>query len=231
MTAILITAATVGFFHTLFGPDHYLPFIVMSKSGKWSYQKTFLITFLCGLGHIGSSVVFGMIGIAVGIAVSHLQVFEAFRGNIAAWLLILFGFAYFVWGLKNIFKNKPHQHAHVHEDGTVHEHTHNHQNEHTHIHESKRNLTPWILFTIFLFGPCEPLIPIVMYPAAQKSWANLAVVTGVFGAVTIGTMLTIITISYFGLSFLPLKKIEKYSPSLAGLVIFLCGISIQFFGL
>ena len=31
---LVVTAASVGFFHTLFGPDHYLPFIVMAKSGN-----------------------------------------------------------------------------------------------------------------------------------------------------------------------------------------------------
>ena len=30
------TAASIGFFHTLFGPDHYLPFIVMAKANNWS---------------------------------------------------------------------------------------------------------------------------------------------------------------------------------------------------
>ncbi len=39
-TGNLITAAvTIGFFHTLFGPDHYVPFIVMSKARKWSFSK------------------------------------------------------------------------------------------------------------------------------------------------------------------------------------------------
>lgn len=31
LTALTITAASVGFIHTLLGPDHYLPFIVMAR--------------------------------------------------------------------------------------------------------------------------------------------------------------------------------------------------------
>ncbi len=27
-----IAAASIGFFHTLLGPDHYLPFIVMARA-------------------------------------------------------------------------------------------------------------------------------------------------------------------------------------------------------
>ena len=55
-------AAAIAFTHTITGPDHYLPFIVMSKARKWSLWKTSWITFLCGLGHVLSSVVIGEIG-------------------------------------------------------------------------------------------------------------------------------------------------------------------------
>jgi nickel/cobalt exporter len=69
---LLITAASIGFFHTIVGPDHYLPFIVMAKSGNWSKTKTVWVTTLCGVGHVLSSVVLGLAGVAFGIAVSKL---------------------------------------------------------------------------------------------------------------------------------------------------------------
>ena len=93
---LILAAASIGFFHTLFGPDHYLPFIVMSKSGQWSLRKTSLITFLCGLGHVLSSVLLGLVGVVFGIAVTKLEILESFRGNLAAWLLIAFGLVYFI---------------------------------------------------------------------------------------------------------------------------------------
>ncbi|GAG00740.1 unnamed protein product, partial [marine sediment metagenome] len=40
LIALYITAASIGFIHTVFGPDHYLPFVVMSKARKWSLGKT-----------------------------------------------------------------------------------------------------------------------------------------------------------------------------------------------
>ena len=227
------TAAVIGFTHTLFGPDHYLPFIVMSRAGKWSLLKTTVISFLCGIGHILSSVVLGMIGVAMGIVVTQLTDIESFRGSIAAWLLISFGFLYCIWGIRRAIKNKPHSHLHLHGNGSAHDHTHTHQEEHTHVHqeESKQSLTPWILFTIFVFGPCEPLIPILMYPAAQESISGLIFVTAVFGGVTILTMITIIIAASFGISFLPMGKLERYSHALAGAVICLSGMAIQFLGL
>ena len=67
------TAATLGLVHTLLGPDHYLPFVVMSRARKWSAVRTAWITFACGLGHVLSSVVLGLVGIAFGIAVMKLE--------------------------------------------------------------------------------------------------------------------------------------------------------------
>ena len=99
LNALIVTAASIGFFHTILGPDHYLPFIMMSWARKWSRFKTIVITFLCGLGHIASSVVLGLIGVWMGLAVKKLELIESARGNLAAWLLIAFVLAYLVWGM------------------------------------------------------------------------------------------------------------------------------------
>ena len=233
LSVLVFAAASIGFFHTLFGPDHYLPFIVMSRSGKWSLRKTTFITFLCGIGHVLSSILLGIIGVAFGIAVTKLEALESFRGNLAAWGLIAFGLVYFVWGVRRAWRNKPHKHLHLHSDVINHEHTHVHTDEHTHAHveKSNKNITPWVLFTIFVFGPCEPLIPLLMYPAAKNSLFGLVLVTAIFGAVTIVTMLSVVLISTFGISFVPVAKLERYTHALAGATIFLCGISMQFLGL
>ena len=232
LSVLLIAAASIGFVHTLLGPDHYIPFIVMSKSCEWSMRKTFWITFLCGLGHVLSSVVLGIAGILFGIAVTKLEIVESFRGELAAWALITFGLLYFIWGVRRAYNNKPHQHFHAHDGGVMHEHGHTHTDTHMHVHEkTTKSMTPWILFTIFVFGPCEPLIPLLMYPAAKGSLMSLVLVTFVFGFVTIGMMMSVVILSSFGISFVPLAKMERYTHALAGLTLFLCGISIKFLGL
>lgn len=227
------TAATLGLIHTILGPDHYLPFIVIGRARKWSLSKTLIISFFCGLGHVLSSVVLGFVGIALGLAVNHLEGVESFRGSIAAWLLIGFGFGYFIWGMHRAIKKKTHKHVHLHVSGEEHEHLHSHETEHAHIHTRKKeaSLTPWILFTIFIFGPCEPLIPLVMYPAASHNIPGVILVAAVFGAMTILTMLTIIAVSSWGVSFLRLGRLERYVHALAGAMIFISGLSVQFLGL
>ncbi len=218
------TAATIGFFHTLLGPDHYLPFIFMAKARKWSMFKTTWITLACGAGHVGSSILLGIIGYAFGIALFKLEAFEGIRGDLAAYAFVLFGFVYFIWGLRRAILNKPHKHKHIHKDGTIHLHEHTHADTHDHVH--KTNITPWILFTIFVLGPCEPLIPILMYPAAKTSTSGMIFIAVIFAIVTMATMLAVVLIATYSFNFLKFGKLERYSHALAGAIVLLSGIAI-----
>jgi nickel/cobalt exporter len=231
--ALLTAALSIGFFHTLIGPDHYIPFVMMGKARNWSVSKTAAVTFFCGLAHILSSVVLGLVGIFFGVALHKLVRIESIRGNLAAWALIAFGLAYGIWSLKKVLKSRSHEHEHLHEDGLEHAHTHVHSRGHSHLHPNtdSSTITPWVLFTIFIFGPCEPLIPLLMFPAAKNSLAGMALVTAVFGTATILTMLGMVLLSVYGVRLLPFKALEKYSGVIAGAVIFLTGMAIQFLGL
>jgi nickel/cobalt transporter (NicO) family protein len=227
-----VTAISIGFIHTILGPDHYLPFILLSQAKNWSVKKTMIITFLCGLGHVLSSVVLGLVGIAVGISVSKLVSVESFRGNIAAWLFISFGLVYMIISIRNLIKNRKHSHPHLHADGSKHLHEHDHHRGHSHFHqEDIMKTTPWILFLIFVFGPCEPLIPILMYPAADNNFSGAIIVSVLFSVVTIATMMSVVLAFKMGLNKINLKPVEKYSHLIAGTMIFVSGLAIQFLGL
>lgn len=228
------TAASIGLVHTITGPDHYLPFIVIGRARHWGLAKTLSITALCGLGHVLGSVVLGFIGIALGLAVGRLNLIEGVRGDLAAWLLISFGLVYGIWGLRKALAEGPHSHPHTHVDGTVHHHHHQHHRDHAHPHEDKKSpgsLTPWALFIIFVLGPCEPLIPILMYPAANSSLAGLIAVAVIFSVVTIGTMLVMVFLAERGIQLIPARGLERYAHALAGLAITGSGLAIQFLGL
>jgi ABC-type nickel/cobalt efflux system permease component RcnA len=228
------TAASIGFIHTALGPDHYLPFVMMAKVRNWSIAKTSWITILSGSGHVLSSVLLGLIGVFLGAEVMKLEFLESFRGTIAAWLLIGFGFAYFIWGIHKVIKNKTHSHVHIHGDGVIHDHKHSHTSEHAHVHDQKsaaKDITPWILFTIFVLGPCEPLIPLLMYPAAKSSMTGMFLVVGVFTITTLSTMLAIVLLSSWGIGFARLGKLEKYTHAIAGATICFAGLAIIFLGL
>ena len=230
ITALALTAAFLGFFHTIIGPDHYLPFVMMSWARKWSWVKTTVITVLCGLGHIASSVVLGLIGVWLGLVLKNLTAVESFRGTLAAWLLIGFGLVYFAWGLRRAYRNRPHEHKHFHDSDLHHTHKHSHDQEHAHVHNdrSRVSIAPWALFVVFVFGPCEVLIPTLMYPAAKSSWFGVIIVTGVFGAATIATMVGAVLLVRAGVNFIRLSVMERFAHAIAGATICLCGLAIQF---
>ena len=231
---LLVTAASLGLVHTLTGPDHYVPFVAMARIGRWSLPKTMLVTALCGVGHVMSSVVLGLLGISLGLALTGLQWFEGWRGNVAGWLLLGFGLAYFVWGVHRAIRNRPHAHVHLHEGGVVHTHDHGHAGQHAHVHadvERAASMTPWILFTIFVFGPCEPLIPLLMYPAAKLNMAGVALVAGIFGFVTIATMLVMTLVLYGGVQRIRFAFLERYMHPIAGFMIMAAGLLVAFAGL
>ncbi|MDA8242855.1 MAG: hypothetical protein M0025_01890 [Elusimicrobia bacterium] len=199
---ILLTAASLGFIHTVFGPDHYVPFVALAKARSWSGARTAVVTLLCGLGHVLSSVAIGFAGIAFGTALSRLQWVEAVRGDMAGWLLLLFGLGYMLWGIARA----RHGHSHGHAEGAV---------------------TPWAIFIIFVFGPCEPLIPVLVYPALKDGiWTAIAA-AGVFSAVTIGTMLASVFLLLRGVSLLPAERMERYAHALAGFALFACGVAVK----
>ncbi len=245
---LILTAVSIGCIHTLLGPDHYLPFVAMGAARRWTTRKTLWITSLCGLGHVLGSVVIGLVGIGVGVSLHKLEWLEGLRGDAAAWLLTGFGLAYLAWGVKKAWRARPHTHPHFHGDGSLHEHQHGHEGLHLHPHiephphtrlqphphvapQPVRSITPWALFVIFVLGPCEPLIPVLMYPASQHSvWGTVAVVLA-FGTATIATMLTVVYLATRGLERLPLDTAERYSHALAGAALSLCGLGIVFLGL
>jgi hypothetical protein len=225
---VLATVGVAGI-HTLLGPDHYLPFIMLARARGWSMFRTLGVTAVCGLGHVASSVLLGGIGIALGLAVSNIEGLEGIRGNLAAWALVGFGTAYAAWGIRRAIRNarglEPHDHH-----GHVHLHSHG-GDPHSHESATGKATTFWALFVIFVLGPCEPLIPLFVLPAAQGSWGLALLTAAVFAAVTIGTMVLVTAAMLAGARLLPLGRLERWSHAMAGGVIAASGLAIIYLGL
>ena len=73
ITLLITTTITVACLHTATGPDHYLPFIALSKSKNWTLAQTILWTIICGIGHVGSSVLLGLAAGALGWSMAKLD--------------------------------------------------------------------------------------------------------------------------------------------------------------
>lgn len=226
---VILAAVGVGFIHTVTGPDHYLPFVMLARARNWSRLKTIVITTLCGIGHVGSSIILGLIGVLAGVAVGKIQGVEGFRGGIAAWLLVGFGLAYALWGIRKALRRRQGIELHDH-GGHTHLHHHGHL-QHEHADDEKKSATFWTLFIVFVLGPCEPLIPLFMVPASRGKW-GLATLTGIlFGVVTILCMITLVLLGAEGLKRLRLTAMERWAHAMAGVVIAASGLAIIFLGL
>ncbi|MBI5865882.1 MAG: hypothetical protein HZB38_15545 [Planctomycetes bacterium] len=241
---LCVAAAAVGAIHTLAGPDHYVPFWAMGRIGRWSLARTLRVTLLCGIGHVASSLVLAGVVVLGGLAAARMRWIDAFRGDVAAWLLIGFGLAYTLVGVRRAIRARPHTHWHRHGDGTAHDHTHTHEQEHLHVHAhndapsdgaavNKRpqnptsSMTPWILFTVFIFGPCEAMLPLILAPAAEANFAGALLVAAIFSAATISTMLACVALGYWGAERLRFAPPERYTHLIGGLTVLACGVAIR----
>lgn len=241
--SLLSAAAGVAVVHTALGPDHYLPFVMIGRARRWRLARLLAVTSLCGLGHVGSSLVLGGLGIAAGMAIGGIEGLEALRGSLAGWALVAVGAAYALWGMRRALRQRRgialHRHGgdvHVHAGGDhVHEHPHGHAHAHRQRHprdtDANADVTFWALFLVFVLGPCEPLIPLFVVPASEGRWALAGLVGGVFGVATIATMLAVTGALYAGASRLPLGPLERWSHALAGSVVAASGAAILFLGL
>ena len=230
---LCLNSAAIAIVHTVIGPDHYVPFVAMARARRWSAWRTTLITLACGIGHIASSTALGVLGVAFGVSLERITRVESFRGSVATWALIAFGAVYLAWGLRRAYRRQTHIHGHSHLGMGHHVHGHPHDQDHAHVHDEAKgkSLTPWVLFTIFVFGPCEPMIPLIMFPAAGHDWVGVALVTAVFGTVTIVAMLALVQLGLSGVRLLPLEKMERFGHAMAGATILATGGAVQIFAL
>jgi hypothetical protein len=228
--SLLLAAAGVAVVHTALGPDHYLPFVMLARARGWSPRRTAVVTALCGLGHVASSVVLGGVGVLLGIGVARLERVDATRGSLAAWALVALGLAYAVWGLRKALRRSRGIEPHTH-DGEIHLHAGG-DRPHDHDHpRAESGVGFWTLFAIFVLGPCEPLIPLFILPASRGRWDLAALSALVFGATTIAVMVSLTLLQQAGLDRIRLGALERWSHTLAGMVIAISGLTILFLGL
>jgi hypothetical protein len=210
MVALLLGVVSVAFFHAL-APDHWVPFVALARGSRWSMGKLAMVTTLAGIGHVASSLLLGLLGLWAGLAVHRLQGTEALRGSVAVWLLIGFGVAYAMWGIKHA----QHHHPHV----SVQE-----------VAKAYATRRVWMLIAILVFGPCEPLIP-MMFLASQQGMAAVWVMSLVFSLVTIAMVVGQSCLSYAGVRLIRTQWMERYAHAMAGGVIVLTGLAVVLLGL
>lgn len=212
LTAIWAAALLTAVLHTIMGPDHYLPFIAIGKSRGYGLKKTLLLTLVCGIGHIVSALLIALVFIYFSqwLSAENFAWIEENRGNVAAYALIGFGAAYLLWALRRRLK---HRHAAAH--------------YHLPQQGEQKSISAWVLFIIFVLGPCEALLPILTASSVLGAAAVISS-TIIFSAATIVTMMAAVALGMLGISALRFHRLEAYAHEIAGGTIMACGLAIVY---
>ncbi len=229
-TVLLGTAASLAIVHTLIGIDHSLPLAALGRARGWALRRTLLVTGVCGAGHVASSVVIGAAGVGLGVATDSLLQIESARGELAAALLLGFGLAYTAWAL---WSRRPGRSAATAPAGRAPRAGHEPGADSDRPGDI-RGVTAWALFVVFVLGPCEPLIPLMVVPGLAGDWLAVAAVAAVFGLLTIVVMLAAVTAAWHGIGWIghsARQRGEQLAHAAAGLVVTASGAAVLWLGL
>ena len=204
-------AAGVGALHTL-APDHWVPFAALARAQKWSAAKTARITFLCGFGHVTVSALLGLLGLLFGRAI--FEKAGARMEAVAGILLVGFGLAYGVWGMRRAAGRRVHGHAHAHYD---------------HVHDASKT-TAWSLFLLFSADPCVAVIPL-LFAAAPLGTAPTVGLVLLYEAATIATMIVLVLPARAGFERLRFPWLDHWGDALAGGLIAATGLVVMALGI
>lgn len=214
--ALVLTTIVTAVVHTLI-PDHWLPFVLVSRAERWTTRRTVMMTTLSASLHVLLSIGLGLAVVAAergaSAAVTGMgERLEALTG----WLLVIFGLVYMVWFLL--------RGGHIHSFG-MHPHHSPHETEPEARKGRFKDLSGYALTFIVGFNPCILVIPCV-YGAAQMSTLTVAAVAVAFAASTIGSMVAVTLLGLKGTARLTSPFLTRYGEAFSGALIALVGLAV-----
>jgi nickel/cobalt transporter (NicO) family protein len=216
--ALVAAAVSIGSLHTL-APDHWVPFTALARAQGWSGRRTALITAVCGLGHVTGSVALGLLSVFLGVEL--LERFGRRLESASGLLLIGFGVAYAVWGLRRSVR------AHRREHHLGHPHVHGHSHG---LGHGPASLSPWALFVVFSADPCVAVIPLI-FAAAPLGWPTTLSVIVAYEVATIGTMVALVLPTRAAATVARGAWVDRHGDALAGAVVALVGMAVLGLGI
>ena len=182
---ILLTGLFISALHSMI-PTHWLPFVMASRSQKWTWSKTLSILLIAGFGHIIMTTLLG-----AGIFSLGMGVYKA----VHTYFIWIACFSIAAFGSYQIYQyrfGKKHSHC-------------DHTGEHHHSAELKKKSSDgWAilsLLSLLTFSPCESFLPVYL-SAVGYGWKGF-----VFLSLTlaVGTLLTMVSFTW-----LSAKTIAKF---------------------
>lgn len=93
---MMVATFTLAATHTV-SPDHWFPFVMVGRANRWKVSWVLGLALLAGIGHVGTSVFIGLVGVFAEKGVS--KNIALFLENATPMLLIVFGFGYAAYAL------------------------------------------------------------------------------------------------------------------------------------
>ncbi|MDH7603680.1 MAG: hypothetical protein QHH13_02150 [Melioribacter sp.] len=208
---IFIGSLLLSIAHALI-PSHWLPLIAIGKSEKWSEKELLVTTTITSISHISSTII---IGIIIGFAGYKLsESYFHITKIIAPVILIALSFIYFYLEYRHKKITSSHKHHHIDIETII---------------QKKKNKKSIILSLVvaMFFSPCLE-IEIYYLTASQFGWTGIIIVSSVYFIVTVAGMLLLVFLASKGISKLKWNFLEHHDKLIAGLILFIVGLSALF---
>ena len=209
-TTLALAAVSIGALHAL-APDHWIPIAAVGRARGWSVGRTARVALLCGFGHVTVSVLLGLAALATGAAA--MRSLGDHAAALSGVLLVGFGVAYALWGLRRSVSGHLHGHHHDHYD---------------HVHDPSR-VSVWTLLAIYSADACVAVIPILFAAAPLPATSTVGIIAA-YEIATIGTMVTLVALARAGAGALRGRWMERWGDGAAGASIALTGVAVALLG-
>lgn len=196
MDSILIGSLTLSLLHALI-PSHWLPFVTIGQTERWSLRQTLTVTAIAGLAHTVSTTLLGVL-----VSLAGWQLAENYHdlSERAIPLLLL------ALGLWYLMQHLRHRHVHDHIDaGTV----------------RKARSFSALLLSLGLAMFLSPCLEIEAYflSAGAKGWGAVVLVALIYNVITLSGMLLMVTLGRRGLQRVNPRWFEHNENLITGLTL------------
>lgn len=196
MDSLLVGSLTLSLLHALI-PSHWLPFVTIGQTERWSLRQTLTVTAIAGLAHTISTTLLGIL-----VSLAGWQLAENYHdlSERAIPLLLL------ALGLWYLMQHLRHRHLHDHIDlGAA---------------RKARSFTA-LLLSLGLAMFLSPCLEIEAYflSAGAKGWNAVVLVALIYNVVTLSGMLLMVTIGRRGLQQVNPHWFEHHENLITGLTL------------
>ena len=210
---LLLSSCSTAIIHALI-PDHWLPFVLMSRVERWSERRVAALTGLAGLLHVGVTMAAGALTILAGAAT--IEGLAARTGRslefLEGLLLVVFGVTYGIW------RHRREARAHAPADRPTVPETHIHAHGHLLERWFRPALTAGALVVVIGMSPCALLVPILFAASAEGPGALLASAVG-FALCTVGTMVGVTVFAARGMRRVDLPFFARFGDLISGAIV------------